>query len=593
MRLTRWDQELTTEQTNEVLLLLSDWHLAQCVHHAGEKQFEEVKVLVRDRDYLGLCLYELQPTGDIELYRHLRQVLAFFQKRSDLDVGIDTAGVAWTKFVAAEARCRETNEIFRSQLENGFFFRPHVESVIATATRKVAMILGPCPELSQLRFRFGPGASTQIKKKEASARRKLSQKFCVSKEAVSRASEVLAELPLWSQVSDDPNQVVTHSVLVEPGRVDFVRKNAKTDRTIVVEPMLNSMVQLGFGDYIAGRLRRSGVDLRDQTRNQRLALSGSLDGGLATLDLSSASDLISDGLVAALLPWDWYESLSAFRTGTVLTPDGPMELEKFSSMGNGFTFALESLIFFALAKSASELSGYGDYEVNVYGDDIVVPVQAVPLLIESLTACGFEINEKKSYWSGSFRESCGKDYFSGVDVRPSYVKDVLSGRSIFTLYNSYVRKGYPAPLDILLETIDVSLRLFGPDGYGDGHLLGDFEPVPHNRDIGWSGFTFETYTDLPKRMLYTLGGDFVFPSYSVYMSEGSPIGSEPQEHCKRILRRLRRRRVIDAPDDALFGGFRADRRSAVYRRDRFGRVRLEDTLAGVSGYKRIRIYALG
>lgn len=576
MRFTRWDQVSSSEFSNEVLFLLSRWHLDQC--ETDEKQFHEVKALVESRDIAGLCHYDLSYTeSDVRTVRNLRQVLAFFSKRADIDIGIDTRAVAWEKAVEAESLCRQTNELFRSYFRGGFFFPLDVESVLFRAQRKISSILGDLPSLSDLKLRFGPGATTQVKKKDASARRKLAQMFTCSEEATRLLPELLAEMPLWSGCPADDSEVSV-PVAIHRGRVDFVPKSAKTDRTISVEPMLNSMVQLGIGTYMARRLAREGVDITDQSLNQRLAREGSLTGALATLDLSSASDTISSGLVESLLPYEWWDFLRACRTGVSTSPDGVIRLEKFSSMGNGFTFPLETLIFYSLAYACCEPEDHR--MVNAYGDDIIVPTYAVPLLRKVLTCCGFLVNAKKSYDSGPFRESCGKDYFRGSDVRPCYIKDALSGQTCFVLYNFYVRTGQPEPASLLLQFIDESLRIWGPDGYGDGHLIGDWTPKPKGREDGWGGFTFETYTYKPNRAFYKLGADHVFPSYSIYTKDS---GGDPEFVTEPLSRFLRRRKH--------HGLIRPERSDSVYQR-KDGRWFLADTLPGYQGYKRIKVYTL-
>jgi len=54
--------------------------------------------------------------------------------------------------------------------------------------------------------------------------------------------------------------------------------------------------------------------------------------------------------------------------------------------------------------------------VRVYGDDIVVPTDCVLSVIDSLEHFGARVNRRKSFWTGRFRESCGKDYYEGHDV---------------------------------------------------------------------------------------------------------------------------------------------------------------------------------
>jgi hypothetical protein len=324
-----------------------------------------------------------------------------------------------------------------------------------------------------------------------------------------------------SSTDEYNDEALSVPVLIVDGHLHFVPKTAKTFRTIIVEPSLNTMVQLGIGEHIAGRLRREGVDIRDQAPNQRFALEGSLHGGIATLDLSSASDTVATELVAALLPLDWFCFLKAFRSSHVLDADGNrLTLQKFSSMGNGFTFPLETLIFYALSKACNELSGNVG-PVRAYGDDIIVPTGDVQLLSEVLNAVGFVLNGDKSFSTGPFRESCGKDYFLGIDIRPVYlhVKEKphrLAACDLFSLHNFFVEHDMHDERIFILSLLAPEIRIFGPAGYGDGHLVGDWLPRRHNREHGYTGFTFETFAWKPLRSDDLYPGDRVLPSYSIY-----------------------------------------------------------------------------
>jgi len=134
--------------------------------------------------------------------------------------------------------------------------------------------------------------------------------------------------------------------------------------------------------------------------------------------------------------------MDSLRTtsGWIGTVDHLYEL--FSSMGNGFTFELESLVFFCLASSVCAVLEIPE-DVTVYGDDIILPTEAVSLLSEVLSFCGFEFNSAKSFWSTSgplFRESCGRHYLDGIDVTPFYVdEELITPESIVLLANNLVR----------------------------------------------------------------------------------------------------------------------------------------------------------
>lgn len=229
--------------------------------------------------------------------------------------------------------------------------------------------------------------------------------------------------------------------LADYNKVTFVPKDASTERAIATEPHLNVMLQLAAGEYLKKCLLAAGCDLKSQVRNQLLALAGSLsDGadGVATIDLRMASDCLARELVRELLPCEWFEFLDSLRSREGRFAGKTITWEKFSSMGNGFTFELESMVFYALAQSVSDLEGttewYADTfgpkfkyaELSVFGDDIVVPKRCADKLVKILLFCGFQTNLSKTFTSGSFRESCGKDYFDGVLVRPFYMKRSLS-----------------------------------------------------------------------------------------------------------------------------------------------------------------------
>jgi len=570
----RWDEQYSSKGSTEIARRIALWHLSEV--SLASKQFLDIYGFIESMDFKALCHYELDycELTPSDAY-NLRQVLALFSKRQDLDIGCDKREVALVKFREAEQLCLETNRIFKSWTRGDLTFTSRVESVFHSAQRKISRILGNLPSLSELNLRFGPGATTTVVKRMASARRKLGEAFTCSEELLSIASAVLEEMPAWVPFEKESESVLV-ALEVHPCKLSFVPKSAKTDRAIAVEPMLNTMCQLGIGDYIASRLRREGIDIKDQSRNQNAARLGSLTGELATLDLSSASDTVAIELVYHLLPIDWFLFLSKLRTGKC-DVEGKVEvLQKFSSMGNGFTFPLETLLFYALAVSCVRSE---DVKlVSVYGDDIIIPTYAYPLLNEVLTAAGFLLNASKSFASGPFRESCGKDYLSGIDIRPYYCKGPFLIADLFTFHNYYVRRGLDEAALIVLEYIPKSLRKYGPDGYGDGHLLGDFVPIPYNRHLGWSGYTFQTFSFKARRSLVKSRGDAVFPLYAIYAQPprlGIP-GMEPST-LERIGANYGRR-----------AAFHNVAKSSVTHR----KGELSVVTPGVQGYKVLSIYVL-
>lgn len=527
---------------------------------AGPYQ-DKLEKLIQEKDYAELARFGVDYSlfSDPASVHATRQCLALYQKCDDYDLGIDRELVALEKFVDSELACKAANRRFTDSRKTGFK-SPLVASVFHTAARIVSSVLGELPQLADLQLEYGPGASSNVTK-NTSARWKLSAKPACSANMVGILHQVLTELPHYCNLHSmkpEPRSAIeallwdcgmkaqkeesfwTVDVAVERGKLMFVPKDAKTDRAIIVEPSLNSLAQKAYGSELKRRLKRAGVNLYDQDLNRVRARSGSINGGLMTVDLSSASDTICKELVAELLPLDWYLALNELRTSNVVYRRSVLgenleidfHLEKFSSMGNGFTFELESLIFYALTKAVCHCVAV-EADVTVYGDDIICPPAAWDGLLEVFTFCGFSINSSKSFRTGDFRESCGADYYKGVNVRPYYNKTRWSAATLVSFHNQLVRSGwseqYPGLLEQLTRNIPDHLCLYGPDGYGDGHLIGAWQPRPLKRDRGWGGFVFDTYIQRPLRVLKSkiLPGDAILPLYVTYIDASKEESYDP------------------------------------------------------------------
>jgi len=176
----------------------------------------------------------------------------------------------------------------------------------------------------------------------------------------------------------------------------------------------------------------------DQTPNQRMAKEGSLSGSLATLDLSEASDRVSIQHVELLLQNHphLFRAVMACRSSKAEVPGhGVIHLAKFASMGSALTFPLEAMVFTTVVFLGIESqlnrqltkkdikSFFG--KVRVYGDDIIVPTDFAVSVVRTLELFGFKVNRNKSFWTGRYRESCGKEYFDGYDVSITRVRQVF------------------------------------------------------------------------------------------------------------------------------------------------------------------------
>jgi len=123
-----------------------------------------------------------------------------------------------------------------------------------------------------------------------------------------------------------------------------------------------------------------------------------------------------------LVPPEWFEFLDTIRMQRYTLDGEIQEYQKFSGMGNGFTFPLETLIFLTIAQSVTELVGIKSIAVSCYGDDILIPTEAYAAFLCVMTSLGFVTNDEKTFVDGSFRESCGGHYLLGVDITPPYIR---------------------------------------------------------------------------------------------------------------------------------------------------------------------------
>nr|QDH88620.1 MAG: RNA-dependent RNA polymerase [Leviviridae sp.] len=461
-------------------------------------------------------------------------VAEHLSKFPNFDVGIDRVAVALGKFRKAEQDCLEANHRLKSSYGKASTTLS-VASLLYTAQRKIARLLGPLSwDEAEQHFGFGPGSTTSLKRTHGDAYWKFGAfRPHVTKECMVLAYTAVRRVPRWfshlagfsGELSEAAFESLTERVRPEdiftivPGNhIITVPKNAKTDRVIAQEPDMNMFVQKGLGGIIRSRLKRVGVDLNCQQKNQILAREGSESGTLATVDLSAASDSVALELVRQLLPPDWFAAIEASRSPQGVLPSGEvLTYQKVSSMGNGFTFELESLIFWALVQSVLLYSSTTERRVAVYGDDLIFSVDIYESVVELLSFCGFTTNAKKSFHTGKFRESCGMHYFAGRDVTPFYTREsVESPERLVWLANSirrYSRRGQIWGLDGRFETVHATVikklpffwqRPLIPDGLGDIALIGDFDEIRPKKAprglSGWIGLGFsrKTATFLPE-----------------------------------------------------------------------------------------------
>lgn len=487
------------------------------------------------RDLVELVIDPMQ-YNDPEKYRVDHAATKFLSKCIGLKTGIDLKKQAITSAEEAESRCRLTNESLRNLRDNPGV-NPALNAKLFAAQRLIADILGPLPP-SFVDSGWSRGRTSAAFGDEIASIYKYASRPDVTVSAWGSALRLIQASPLWGASvleADGPVSVLPRALtIVEGNTMITVPKSAKTDRVICYEPHMNIRLQLSVGSYLKRRLFKRGINLSDQSINQRRALQGSITGDLATIDLSMASDTLSAELVFQLLPIDWAVMLDLLRSRYTLWPDGSLRMnEKFSSMGNGFTFELESLIFYALASVETS-------NVSVYGDDIIMPTEAFERVSNLLKDVGFSVNLRKSYHESYFRESCGCDAFSGLDCTPVYLRRLPKTREdVLKLHNAVRawcgRGGKP------LRRFESFMKVWrnihtcphGPSGYGDGHYHVDFDDLCPRAGHQLDGWWFKTFIRVSR--VNRLYGDRVSGRFSDKFSFAALCTALGPKHSESVV----------------------------------------------------------
>ena len=225
------------------------------------------------------------------------------------------------------------------------------------------------------------------------------------------------------------NKIEPLITLTEKLNLTVVPKTFKAGRTIVPDTILGGYISNGFGRMIADRLRvNAGLDIRrKQEEHKRIAQAASRTSHLTTADMSKASDNISWPLLQRILPADWLSVVDDDRVFCVSFCGYDVQVKSPLLMGKGYTFPLQTLVFYSLLMSIADQLGIGHKYISVYGDDLIYPTAMHKYVLAVFPQLGLKINvdktfadksPKQSAHKGVFRESCGGDYLNGMDIRP-------------------------------------------------------------------------------------------------------------------------------------------------------------------------------
>lgn len=368
----------------------------------------------RSRNLVGLSTCSRHFDAEkhkVDDWRFLRQIEAFFRKNALFALQTVCEQAAKDSFVQSEASCSSTNRRLQPLIGYPYLIDERYRYQVLQMTRYIRNVLGDFQSfLGALPYlvRVTSGATSTRSRRDSLPQLKLKMRLFSTKRAAPYVKGIYETFGF-----NAPHMKTTHT-----NRVVLVPKNWKTDRTIACEPEGNLPLQLAFDSYAKRRLRLFGINLSDQSANQRLAKYASIHNNYVTVDFSAASDTISFNTVSLLFPEDWFKYLWDVRTPCYRGVFGNGTYAKFSSMGNGSTFTIETLIF------AAACHAVGSQNFLVYGDDVIIEKEYYEDFLALTRFLGFTVNVSKTFTSGPFRESCGGDYFNGSDVTPVYIRNI-------------------------------------------------------------------------------------------------------------------------------------------------------------------------
>lgn len=372
---------------------------------------------------------------------------------------------------------------------------------------------------------------------------------------------------LWTKFRKEPNpgkaimafKTFAVTEVVSGNRFSTVPKNNLKDRPICIEPLANILTQRRIGIGIRDCLKRFGVDLDHTAEKHRMMIANKK---FATLDLKNASDRILLSLVRYLLPSRVYRLIDMTRSEMTLGPDGLYYyIRKVSSMGNGFTFELMSLILYALCQTYDKSS-------SVFGDDIIISSQHANSLVEDLERAGFIVNMSKTHIDDGYRESCGSHFLDGYGYIESYdCRWPETMMDVVTTLNKLSRLAtlYPSFVPIFVRVYEATPRSLYPenpfksegmwrrstqDSFGsyklDDHVV--MSPFQTRLDDGmkWKRHAWKTFESFCQDLQINPKGASLHMGYEWVDAATSPRSLDSQRHWAKYLMYLASGRSVPA-----------------------------------------------
>jgi len=252
----------------------------------------------------------------------------------------------------------------------------------------------------------------------------------------------------------------------------------------------------------------------------------------------------------------------------VITP-----LRKYASMGSALTFPVEALCFLMVCIAAvcdqrrvftksgrvRSLAAFENArkDILVFGDDLIVPSDSIVKVAEYLMAFGLKVNDKKTFYQGGFRESCGYDWMDGVNVTPTYLRQLPplshrdSGKFVSWVHmaNRFYKNGLTRTAHLVADYVDKMYKLpvvhetcagLGWHFYREGPM-----PVLRwNKKTNTSELVVNTLVVGSSKLSDELEDEDRLLFFHLNRGQAEEYLSDPTRSPKRNSLKLRRRKVL-------------------------------------------------
>lgn len=380
--------------------------------------FEGTNFLARERDAFlqGIKSYrshEFPAVGEIspfrfKAYRQISHIFKRYRFDDDMYTDAELTKNGIEKYLGNQVRLATPRQLRSTSI-----------LVLSEARRLCREILSSIPYEPAVFRKIGRRAEVGCKLSDAFIDHKMTTRFTCPSTLQPRDFESPDDFTSSRYIEG----VVIELIKSSTHRCDYLKltsvpKNWKTFRWITPLSTAGLYWSYGIKGYVEECLRSHGLDLSKlEGIHKKLARKFSISRSHVTADLSAASDSLTSEILNRVLPRFLYNDVKKTFVRNIRHDEREFYTCSVLPMGNAATFPIETLVFYCLIRAIGNLLRVkGTY--SVYGDDLIYPRRIHKYVLHVFGDMGLLMNEDKTCVHSHFRESCGGDYYHGVDVRP-------------------------------------------------------------------------------------------------------------------------------------------------------------------------------